>query len=69
MRAREITESASVGATAAGSIAPMAQALETQSRAGGLLAGKYTTAATPNTPAEYKRKTRADRRFKNSPGN
>ena len=68
MRAREILESASVGATGAGSVASVSQPLITASR-GSLLAGKYTNDPTPNTPDHYKRKSRADRRFKNSPGN
>jgi hypothetical protein len=64
MRAHEIVESASGGAssgtTTAGSMAPMATPLGMISRNGGsLLSGKYTTDPTPNTPKEYKRKKRA----------
>jgi hypothetical protein len=59
MKIREIFETAT---TTAGSIAPVAQPMGMISRSGGsLLSGKYTTAATPNTPAEYKRKKRARR--------
>lgn len=51
MRLHEIiTENASVGATSAGSIAPVAMPLGTQSRNGGsFFVGKYTTDLTPNT--------------------
>ena len=64
MRAHEIVESASVGASAgattAGSMAPMATPMGMITRNGGnLLSGKYTTDPTPNTPKEYKRKKRA----------
>ena len=60
MKMREIMETASVGATAAGSVAPAIGHLGTLSRTGsGLLTGKYTSAPTPNTPAKYKRKKRA----------
>ena len=64
MRAHEIVESASggasAGATTAGSMAPMATPLGMITRNGGnLLTGKYTTDPTPNTPKEYKRKKRA----------
>lgn len=72
MRFSEIMETASAGATGAGSIAPVQTALGTQSRSGGsLLTGKYTTASdpTPNTPKEYKRNKHARRRFENSPSN
>ena len=70
MRIKEIMESASAGATGAGSVAPVSMALGTQSRAGGsLLSGKYTTDPTPNTPKEYKRNKNVSGRFKNSPGN
>jgi len=72
MRAYEIMENASVGATCAGSIAPVASTLGMVSRNGGsLLTGKYTTGddPTPNTPKEYKRKKNVSGRFKNSPGN
>jgi hypothetical protein len=72
MRAYEITESASAGATSAGSIAPVASAMGMQSRSGGsLLAGKYVTGSdpTPNTPKEYKRNENARGQFKNSISN
>lgn len=53
-------ETASVGATAAGSVAPVVGNLGMLSRNGGsLLSGKYTSEPTPNTPAKYKRKKRA----------
>jgi hypothetical protein len=58
MKIREIFETT----TTAGSVAVVAQPLGMMSRSGGgLLSGKYTTAATPNTPTEYKRKKRARR--------
>ena len=70
MRMKEIMETASVGATSAGSMAPVESMLGVQSRAGGsLLSGKYSTDPTPNTPKEYKRNKNARGRFKNSPGN
>lgn len=70
MKMREIMETASAGASSAGSVAPVSMAMGTQSRMGGsLLAGKYTTDPTPNTPKEYKRNKHARGRFKNSPGN
>jgi hypothetical protein len=60
MRAREIVESASAGATSAGSVATVAAPMGTITRNGGnLLSGKYTTDPTPNTPKEYKRKKSA----------
>ncbi len=71
MRAHEITESASAGATTSGSIAPVESALGMTSRSGGsLLTGKYTTGSdsTPNTPRGYKRNKDARRRFENSIG-
>jgi hypothetical protein len=59
MKIREIFETAT---TTAGAIAPIVQPMGVVSRSGGtLLSGKYTTAATPNTPPEYKRKPRARR--------
>jgi hypothetical protein len=59
MKIREIFETAS---TTAGSIATVAQPMGMIARSGGsLLSGKYTTALAPNTPPEYKRKTRARR--------
>ena len=72
MRAYEITESASAGATSAGSIAPVASAMGMQSRSGGsLLTGKYVTGSdpTPNTPKEYKGNKNARGQFKNSISN
>ena len=72
MRAHEITESASAGATVSGDIAPVESAMGMLSRSGGsLLTGKYTTASdpTPNTPKEYKRNKNARGQFKNSIGN
>ncbi len=60
MRAREIMETASAGATGAGSVATVAAPMGTITRNGGnLLSGKYTTDPTPNTPKEYKRKKSA----------
>ena len=70
MKLKEIMETASVGGTAAGAIAPVMDGLGMQSRNGGsLISGKYTTDPTPNTPKEYKRNKRARAQFKNSPGN
>ena len=72
MRASEIMETASAGATASGSIAPVSMPMGMVSRSGGsLLTGKYTTASdpTPNTPKEYKRNKNARGQFKNSIGN
>jgi hypothetical protein len=72
MRASEITESASVGATSAGSMAPVESALGMTSRSGGsLLTGKYVTGSdpTPNTPKEYKGNKNARGQFKNSISN
>jgi hypothetical protein len=69
MKMKEIMENASVGATSAGSIAPVSTGLGMQSRAGGsMLTGKYSTDPTPNTPREYKRNKNVSGRFKNSPG-
>jgi hypothetical protein len=69
MKIQEITESASVGGTSAGSIAPVSQPLGMISRSGGsLLSGKYSNDPTPNTPREYKRNKNVSGRFKNSPG-
>ena len=69
MRAYEIMENASAGATSAGSVAPVSMALSTQTRMGGsLLSGKYTNDPTPNTPKEYKRNKNVSGRFKNTPG-
>ena len=58
MRAQEfITETASAGATSAGSIAPVSQPLGgVITRSGGtFFSGKYSNSATPNTPAWMKR--------------
>jgi hypothetical protein len=64
MKAHEIVESASggasAGATTAGSMASVATPMGMITRNGGnLLSGKYTTDPTPNTPKEYKRKKSA----------
>lgn len=70
MRAKEIMETASAGATASGSVATVSAPLGMQSRTGGsLLSGKYSTDPTPNTPKEYKRNKNVSGRFKNSIGN
>jgi hypothetical protein len=72
MRASEIVESASAGASSAGGIAPVSMPMGMLSRSGGsLLAGKYTTGSdpTPNTPKEYKRNKNARGQFKNSISN
>ena len=71
MRWREIAESASVGATSAGNMAPVESSLGMISRNGAnMLAGKYTTDLTPNTPREIKRyKQNARGQFKNSISN
>ena len=69
MRASEIVESASAGATAAGGIAPVSMPMGMVSRSGGsMLTGKYVTGSdpTPNTPKEYKRNNDARGQFKNS---
>lgn len=70
MKMHEIMETASAGATAAGSMATVTSSLTgTQSRSGHLLiSGKYSNDDTPNTPQEYKRIAHARRRFENSPG-
>jgi hypothetical protein len=71
MRAHEITESASAGATVSGGIAPVESAMGMTSRSGGsLLSGKYITGSdpTPNTPKEYKRNKHARGQFENSIG-
>jgi hypothetical protein len=70
MRAYEIMENASAGATSAGSVATVSMAMGgVQSRNGGsLLSGKYTNDPTPNTPKEYTRNKNARGRFKNSIG-
>ena len=70
MKMREIMETASAGATGAGSVATVSQPMGMVSRTGGsLLAGKYSTDPTPNTPKEYKRKKNVSGRFKNSISN
>lgn len=70
MRAKEIMETASAGATASGSVATVSAPMSMQSRTGGsLLSGKYSTDPTPNTPKEYKRNKNVSGRFKNSIGN
>ena len=72
MRAYEIVESASAGASSAGGIAPVSMPMGTLSRSGGsLLTGKYVTGSdpTPNTPKEYKRNKNARGQFKNSISN
>ena len=73
MRFKEIMETASVGGTCAGGIAPVESTLGgVLTRNGGsMLSGKYVTGSdpTPNTPKEYKRNKNARGRFKNSPGN
>ena len=60
-----------MGATTAGSVAVVAQPLGMVSRNGAnLMAGKYTTDPTPNTPKELKRfKNNARGQFKNSISN
>ena len=70
MRAYEIMENASAGASSSGGIATVSMAMGgIQSRNGGsLLSGKYSTDPTPNTPKEYKRNKNARGQFKNSPG-
>jgi hypothetical protein len=76
MKAREIMETASGGASAgastAGSMAVAVKPMGTISRnSGSLLTGKYVTDSdpTPNTPKEYKRNKHVSGRFKNTPGN
>ena len=72
MRASEIVENASIGASTAGGIAPVESALGMVSRSGGsMLSGKYVTGSdpTPNTPKEYKRNKNARGQFKNSISN
>ena len=70
MRWREIVESASMGATCAGNVAVAEQPMGMISRNGGnLMAGKYTTDPTPNTPKEFKRNKNARGQFKNSISN
>ena len=70
MRAHEIMETASAGASSAGSIAVVVQPMGMVSRTGGsMLTGKYTDDPTPNTPKEYKRNKNARGQFKNSIGN
>jgi len=55
MRFYELIETASAGASSAGSVAVLSQPLGTVSRNGGsLLSGIQTSDPTPNTPKEYK---------------
>jgi hypothetical protein len=71
MKASEITESASAGASSAGGIAPVSVPMGMTSRSGGsLLSGKYVTGSdpTPNTPKEYKGNKHARGQFENSIG-
>jgi len=70
MRAYEIMENASAGASGSGSVATVSQPMGMVARSGGsLLTGKYSTDPTPNTPKEYKRNKNARGQFKNSIGN
>ena len=73
MRMHEIMETASVGASCAGGMAPTATPMGMLSRSGGtMLSGKYVTSSdpTPNTPKEYNRnRNRARGQFKNSISN
>ena len=72
MKAHEIMEEASVGASCAGGMAPDAMPMGMLSRSGGsMLSGKYVTGSdpTPNTPKEYKRNKNARGQFKNSISN
>jgi hypothetical protein len=67
MRAYEIMEDISAGASGSGSMATISQPMGMVSRSGGsLLTGKYSTDPTPNTPKEYKRNKNARGQFKNS---
>jgi hypothetical protein len=67
MRAYEIMENASAGASGSGSMATISQPMGMVARSGGsLLTGKYSTDPTPNTPKEYKRNKNARGQFKNS---
>ena len=69
MRAYEIMENASAGASSSGGIATVSQPMGMISRTGGsMLTGKYTDDPTPNTPKEYKRNKNARGQFKNSIG-
>ena len=71
MRASEIVESASAGASSAGGIASVSMPMGMLSRSGGsMLTGKYVTGSdpTPNTPKEYKRNKHARGQFENSIG-
>jgi hypothetical protein len=69
MKWREIVES--MGSTTSGSVAVVAQPMGMVSRNGAnLMAGKYTTDPTPNTPKDMKRyKKNARGQFKNSISN
>lgn len=56
MRFHEIVESASAGATASGSIAPVVAPMGMQTRNGGsFFSGKYTNEPAPNTPRYMKK--------------
>lgn len=69
MKVHEIMESATTGATASGSMAPVSQGIGSAiTRSGSnLLGGKYTKELTPNTPKEVKRyKHNVVGRFENS---
>jgi hypothetical protein len=71
MRAHEIMENASAGASTAGGIAATDMPMGMVSRSGGsMLTGKYVTDSdpTPNTPKEYKRNKHARGQFENSIG-
>lgn len=69
MKAHEIMENASTGATTSGGMATTVTPMGMTARTGGsLLAGKYTDDPTPNTPREYKRNKHARGQFKNTPG-
>lgn len=70
MRAYEIMENASAGASTSGGMSPTVTPMGMVARSGGsLLTGKYSTDPTPNTPREYKRNKHARGQFKNSIGN
>jgi len=67
MRAYEIMENASAGASGSGSVATVSQPMGMVARSGGsLLTGKYSTDPTPNTPREYKRNKQSQTKFQNS---
>ena len=67
MRAYEIMEDISAGASGSGSVATVSQPMGMVARSGGsLLTGKYSTDPTPNTPKEYKRNKQSQTKFQNS---